>query len=188
MICGRTQDELINDISRFHGFVAPGLLIGALMIDLLYKHIDREIEADAIVETGHCLPDAVQTFTPCTIGNGWMKIQDLDKFAITLYDRNTFEGYRVWLDPEKAKAHKNVYNWFMGLVPKKDLPRSVLMESIFAAGESILSIRKVRVTQHGERKKKGEIRICEQCGEAYAASQGVPCLACQGKGYYQFIA
>ncbi len=184
MICGRTPEELLEDIKRFHGFVAPGLVIGAFMIDLLYDHIGRDIEADAIVETRHCLPDAVQTFTPCTIGNGWLKILDLDKFAVTKYDRNYFEGYRTWLDPDKAIAHPNVYNWFMGLVPKKDLPRSVLMEAIFAAEKSILSIKKVRVTRHGEREKKGEILICEQCREAYSASQGVPCQFCQGNGYY----
>ena len=27
--------------------------------------------------------------------------------------------------------------------------------------------------------------VCPQCGEAYAASQGLKCLACQGEGYYE---
>ncbi len=187
MICGRTPETLLAEIEKFHGFVAPGLLIGAFMIDLVYEHLGHEVEADALVETRHCLPDAVQTFTPCTIGNGWMKILDLDKFAITMYDRHTFEGYRVWLDPQKAKSHTNVYNWFMGLVPKKDLPKSILLDSIFAAEKSVLSLRPVRVTKFGKREKKGNILICDQCGEAYAASQGTPCWACQGESYYKPI-
>ncbi|MDY6906168.1 MAG: FmdE family protein [Thermodesulfobacteriota bacterium] len=185
MICGRTHDEVIQDIKNFHGFVAPGLLIGAHMVDLLYDHLGKGVEADAIVETRRCLPDAVQIFTPCTIGNGWLKILDLSKFAITMFDRNTFQGYRTWLDIEKAKHHPDVYNWFMGLVSKKDLPKEILLPAISAAGKSILSISKVNVTKHGKREGKGEILICEKCNEAYSASQGVPCSACQGNGYYE---
>lgn len=187
MICGRTPEAVLDDIEAFHGFVAPGLLIGAFMIDLIYEHIGKKVEADAIVETRHCLPDAVQIFTPCTMGNGWLKILDLDKFAIIMYDQHSFEGCRVWLDPDKAKSHKNVYNWFMGLVPKKDLPKSILLDSIFAAEKSILSLQKVRVIKHGERQKKGDILICDQCREAYSASQGAPCQACQGNSYYQTL-
>lgn len=184
MICERTPEELIRDIKRFHGFIAPGLLIGAFMVDLARKHIGKDIEADAIVETRHCLPDAVQIFTPCTVGNGWLKILDLDKFALTLYDRHTYDGIRVWLDLEKAKAHTNIYNWFMGRVSKRDLPADVLVSSIFRAGTNILSHREVRVTQFMEREKKGPIKVCPSCHEAYSTAQGDICFACQGQGYY----
>lgn len=185
MICGRTRDELLTEIRNFHGFVAPGLLIGAFMVDLTYDCLEKQGEYDAIVETRNCLPDAIQILTPCTVGNGWLKILDLGKFAITMYDRNTFEGCRTWLDLEKAKDHQTVYKWFNGLVSKKDLPIEVLQEAIFAAGKSILSTAPVRVIEYAERQKKGEIRLCENCNEAYLAAQGTPCLACQGKAYYQ---
>jgi formylmethanofuran dehydrogenase subunit E len=188
MICGRTREELMADIRAFHGFVAPGLLIGAFMVDLAYDKIGREVEADAIVETRRCLPDAIQILTPCTIGNGWLKILDLGKFALTLYDRHTREGRRVWLDLDKARTgHDTVYRWFMGLASKKELPIDILQEAIFTAGTSILSSAGVRVVDYGDRQKKGEVRICEKCHEAYLADQGSPCLACQGKGYYQNI-
>lgn len=184
MICERTPEELIREIKRFHGFIAPGLLIGAFMVDLARKHIDKNIEADAIVETRHCLPDAIQLFTPCTVGNGWLKIIDLDKFAFTFYDRHTFDGVRVWLDLEKAKGHTNIYNWFMGRISRKELPADILVNAIFRAGTDILSCREVRVTQYTERAKKGAIKICPACHEAYSATQGDLCLACQGQGYY----
>lgn len=185
MICGRTPEELIRDIQSFHGFVAPGLLIGAFMVDSAYRHIGKNIEADAIVETRHCLPDAVQIFSPCTVGNGWLKILDWDKFAITFHDRHSHSGVRVWLELEKAKAHPDIYNWFMGLVPKRDLPADVLVTAIFKAGEDILSLADVMVTRHAMREKKGALKVCAVCREAYAESQGECCLACQGKGYYQ---
>lgn len=185
MICGRTPDQLIKEIEGFHGFVAPGLLIGAFMVDLAYEHIGLKAEADAVVETRHCLPDAVQILTPCTVGNGWLKIVDLDKFALTLYDRHTLAGFRTWLDTDKAKRHPNVYNWFMGLVSKKDLPKEVLIPSIFAAGKEILSVKPVTVrAEFGKREKKSRIAVCPKCNEAYAASQGDLCLACQGSDYY----
>ncbi|MBU1170121.1 MAG: formylmethanofuran dehydrogenase subunit E family protein [Proteobacteria bacterium] len=184
MICGRTPEELLCEIQGFHGFVAPGLLIGAFMIDKAYKVIDKTIEADAIVETKHCLPDALQIFTPCTVGNGWLKILDLDKFALTLYDRHTLDGFRIWLDLDKAKNHPNIYNWFMGLVSKKDLPKDILIDAIFKAGSDILSWEKIHVVQYGSREKKGAINVCDLCHEAHAASQGKTCFACQGHSYY----
>jgi formylmethanofuran dehydrogenase subunit E len=187
MICGRTRDELLTDIRNFHGFVAPGLLIGAFMVDLTYELLEEDGEYDAIVETRHCLPDAIQILTPCTVGNGWLKILDLGKFAITMYDRHTFLGRRTWLDLDKAQAYETVYKWFNGLVTKKELPIDVLQAAIFDAGKSILSTAPVRVVEHAQRQKKGQVRVCEKCHESYLASQGTPCPACQGKAYYQPI-
>ncbi len=184
-ICGKTRDEFLEAIQSFHGFPAPGLVLGAFMVDLAKSLIGEDVEADAIVETRHCLPDAVQIFTPCTIGNGWMKIMDWDKFALTLYDRHTLEGYRVWFDLEKTKAFPDLYNWYMRLVHKKDLPISVLLEVLFEAGHSVLSYRPVKVTGYYQREKKKTINICPGCGEAYPAWQGSLCRACQGEGYYE---
>jgi len=183
-ICGKTWDEFLETIQSFHGFPAPGLVLGSFMVDLAKSLIGEQVEADAIVETRHCLPDAVQIFTPCTIGNGWMKIMDWDKFALTLYDRHNLHGYRVWFDLEKAKAYPDLYNWYMRLVPKKDLPISVLLEVLAAAGHSVLSYAPVTVTNYYTREKKKTINICADCGEAYPAWQGALCRACQGEGYY----
>ena len=57
---------------------------------------------DAICETRNCLPDAVQLLTPCTIGNGWLKVVNVGRFALTLYDKYQGEGVRVYLDPAKV--------------------------------------------------------------------------------------
>ncbi|MFA6010575.1 MAG: FmdE family protein [Desulfobacteraceae bacterium] len=185
MICGRTPEELIRDIENFHGFVAPGLLIGAYMVDLAYQRLEKDIEADAIVETRHCQQYAVQIFTRCTIGNGWLKILDFDKFALTLYNRHTLMGSRIWVDLKKTEAFPYIYKWFMGLISKRELPKDILVRDIIKAGHDILSCSSVQVTQHTNREKKGPILVCTQCLEAYSIAQGTPCLACQGKGYYE---
>jgi formylmethanofuran dehydrogenase subunit E len=184
-VCGMDRNELLERIEAFHGFTAPGLVLGAFMVDLARRRIGEGVEADAIVESRHCLPDAVQIFTPCTIGNGWMKIMDWDKFALTLYDRHTLQGFRVWFDLEKAKAYPELYNWYMRLVPKKELPIPVLLDAIFRAGANVFSDRAVTVTRHHHREKKKTINLCSGCNEAYPAWQGPLCRACQGDGYYE---
>ena len=184
-VCGKSFEDFLATIQRFHGWPAPGVVIGGLMVDLAQEHIGPDVEADAIVETTHCLPDAIQLFTPCTYGNGWMKVVDWDKFALTLYNKKTLEGIRVWLDIEKSRRFPDIYNWYMRLAPKEDLPLDVLLKSIEEAGRHVLSCVPVRVVQHYGKIKKWRIEICSKCGEAYPASQGDCCLACQGKGYYK---
>lgn len=184
-VCGHSYKDFLNTIERFHGWRAPGVVIGGFMVDLAQEHIGPDVEADAIVETTHCLPDAIQLFTPCTYGNGWMKVVDWDKFALTLYNKKTLEGTRVWLDIEKSRRFPDIYNWYMRLVPKGDLPLDVLLKSIEEAGRHMLSYAPVRVVQYYGKIKKGKIGVCSKCGEPYPASQGNWCLSCQGKGYYE---
>lgn len=187
-ICGRSRDDFLAEIDKFHGWRAPGLVLGGFMVDwaqeLIETDMGPDIEADAIVETYHCLPDAIQIFTPCTIGNGWLKILDWDKFALSLYNKKNLNGFRVWLDLDKAKAFPNLYNWYMRLVPKKQLPLEILNQTIFEAGRSALSSRAIRATRLYKPKKKGRTDACPGCGEAYPVSQGSQCLTCQGQGYY----
>ncbi len=185
LVCGRPIEDCLTDIEAFHGFKAPGLVLGAFMVDLAQTLIGEDVQADAIVETRYCLPDAVQIFTPCTFGNGWMKVVDWDKFALSLYDKTELTGYRVWLDLKKARSFPNLYNWYMHLVPKKSLPLEVLLETIIEAKRDVLSYRSIRMTNFYGPVKKGNIEICSTCGEAYPTAQGSLCLTCQGKGYYK---
>lgn len=186
MVCGRSLDVFLNDIERFHGFVAPGLVLGGFMVDWARELVGLDVESDAIVETCHCLPDAVQIFTPCTIGNGWLKVLDWDKFALTLYDKRKLTGHRVWFDLEKAALFPKLHGWYMRTIPKKDLPLEVVLEEIFGARRSVLSSRAVRVIRYHGKKSKEDILVCPGCGEAYPASQGNQCNACRGEGYYSF--
>ncbi len=183
-VCGRPLAECLQMIMAFHGFQAPGLVLGMYMVDWAKALIGPEVEADAVVETRHCLPDAVQLFTPCTVGNGWLKIVDWDKYALTLYDRRQQKGYRVWFDLEKAKGFPRLYQWFMRQVPKNELPLEVLLPVILAAGRQVLSAQAVVMTDLCRRCKKAGIAVCPDCGEAFAASQGRRCLNCRGEGYY----
>ncbi|MBF0102636.1 MAG: formylmethanofuran dehydrogenase subunit E family protein [Desulfobacterales bacterium] len=184
MICGKTIDEFLSEIMRFHGFKAPGIVLGGIMVDYCQELIGAGVEADAIVESIHCLPDAVQLFTPCTVGNGWLKVLDWDKYALSLYNRKTVLGFRIWVDTEKTKSYPDLYNWYMRLVPKKELSSERVINAIFTAERNVLSYQAIQITQHSDRHKKGETGICSSCGEAYSLKQGTSCLSCQGHCYY----
>ena len=185
MLCGRSLEVFLDEIESFHGFASPGLVLGGFLVDWAQELVGMEVEADAIVETYRCLPDAVQILTPCTIGNGWLKVLNWNKFALSLYDKKELLGYRVWLDLEKAKMFPPIYNWYMRRVPKKVLPLGVLVDTILEAGRSVLSFRAIRMTRFYGKENKGLIKVCPGCGEAYPAVQGDQCSACQGHGYYE---
>ncbi|MFO7984620.1 MAG: formylmethanofuran dehydrogenase subunit E family protein [Desulfatiglandaceae bacterium] len=186
-LCGYKPETLLKEIEGFHGFIAPGLLIGAVMVDWVQELMGPTVEADAVVETYHCLPDAVQIFTPCTVGNGWLKILDWDQFALSLYDRFTLHGYRVWLNLARLSSSPPVHDWYMRTQPKSALPKDVLIPAILEAGRSLLSCVPIRMTRLHHRKKKSEIGICPGCGEAYSTAVGDRCVTCQGEGYYRIV-
>ena len=82
-----SYDQALELIRGFHGHLAPGLVIGVKMVSLAMARLPRDLIFDAFCETRSCLPDAVQLLTPCTIGNGWLRIVDLGRFAVALYDK-----------------------------------------------------------------------------------------------------
>ena len=60
-----------------------GVVIGGFMVDMAYKHLPEGVLLDAFCETEKCLPDAIQLLTPCTMGNGWLKVNNIGRFALT---------------------------------------------------------------------------------------------------------
>ncbi|MGD0277575.1 MAG: formylmethanofuran dehydrogenase subunit E family protein, partial [Syntrophales bacterium] len=93
-----SYEEYIRLVKSFHGNLAPGLVIGGFIVDLALKNLPDGEFFDALCETSVCLPDAVQLLTPCTIGNGWLRVFDFGRFAVTLYEKYNGQGIRVYLD------------------------------------------------------------------------------------------
>lgn len=180
-----TFEEFKEIATKFHGFPAPGLLIGGFMVELAKKQLPRDILYDAVVETNKCLPDAVQLLTPCTFGNGWMKVYNLGRYALSLYNKYTGEGVRVFIDTKKLDNFPHVKNWFLKLLPKKEQDTVALLKEIEEAGEDFLSIQKVKIKPRVfEQRKMRGIKICPLCKEAYPSSDGVICRGCQGENPY----
>ncbi|HRX46082.1 MAG TPA: formylmethanofuran dehydrogenase subunit E family protein [Spirochaetota bacterium] len=183
-----SYEEFVQVVKSFHGTLAPGLLIGGFMVDLALKNVPEGEFFDSICETQVCLPDAVQLLTPCTTGNAWMKVFDFGKFAVTLYEKYSGEGVRVYLDVDKLKNWPEVNSWFFKLKPKKEQDSDLLMSQIKEAGHSILSMQRVKVEPEKlTREKAGPSSLCPVCGEAYPAKHGDKCRNCAGGSPYVSI-
>ncbi len=180
-----SYEEYVELIISFHGAAAPGLLIGGFVVDLALKNLPEGEFFDAICETPVCLPDSVQLLTPCTFGNGWLTVLDFGKFAVTLYDKKSGNGVRVYLDMEKLKKWSEVYSWFFKLKTKKEQDIDLLISQIKEAGYSMLSMQRVRVEpEKVSRKKMGPTVICPVCGEAYPGKHGDKCKNCNSESPY----
>lgn len=181
-VCNLTREEYLERITEFHNYAAPGLLVGGFMVDAARRELPEGTLFEALCETQACLPDAIQLFTPCTVGNGWLRIHDLGRYALTLYDKYTGQGFRTFLDPSKFGPFPEIEGWFLKRKAKKDQDTAVLQEEIFSAGDSILTTRAVQVAPAFLGKyTKGDIAVCAVCGEAYPSKHGSVCLGCTGR-------
>lgn len=177
-----TFEEFAERVRAFHGFAAPGVMIGGFMVDLAYQRLPREGLFDALCETPKCLPDAVQLLTPCTAGNGWLKVVNTGRYALALYEKSTGVGIRVYVDPAKLDAWPEIKGWFFKLKPKKEQNYQLFMEQIRDAGGGICGVQTVQVADRFlvHKRRSAGLTICPQCREAYPVNDGKQCLACQG--------
>jgi len=179
MIRSYTYEKFVEMAKEFHGYEAPGIIVGGFMVDLAYRHLPKDGLFDAISESPKCLPDAIQLLTPCTIGNGWLTVVNVGRFALTLYDKHTGEGIRVFIDPKKLENWPEIKTWFFKTKPKREQDTQRLHEEIKQAGESILGVMRVKVAKRFlEKSKRGAFVVCPRCNEAYPAADGPVCRSC----------
>ena len=184
-ICTYSYEEYLQLVKSFHGNLAPGLIIGGFIVDLAMKNLPEGEFFDAVCETPVCLPDAVQILTPCTIGNGWLSIVNFGRFAVTLYEKYSGNGVRVYLDTEKLEAWPEVRDWYFKKKKKNEQDKELLMAQIKKAGHELLGVQWVWVEPEKVRRKKmGPVGICPVCGEAYPLKDGASCRNCQGETPY----
>ncbi|EGB15042.1 formylmethanofuran dehydrogenase subunit E region [Pseudodesulfovibrio mercurii] len=181
-----TFEEFKQKAKEFHGYPAPGLLIGGYMVEAAKARLPEGTLFEAMVESGKCLPDAVQLLTLCSTGNNWMKVKLLGRYAVSLYDKFTGKGFRVAIDQEKLKLWPEIHDWFMKEKPKAEQDTERLFREIEEAGDTICSIRPVTIAKkylgHGH---MTTIDVCPVCGEAYPSSDGSICRGCQGEAPYE---
>ena len=183
-----TFEEFKNRAAAFHGYPAPGLLIGGYMVAMAKKALPKDTLFEAVVETKKCLPDAVQLLTVCSAGNNWMKVINLGRYALSLFDKWTGHGYRVHIDVEKLAKYPELSAWFLKQKAKKDQNTDLLFHEIEQAGENICSIAPVRIRPNFlGHFHMGPIGVCPQCKEAFPQEDGVLCRGCQGEAPYTHV-
>ncbi len=180
-----TIDEFIEAAGRFHGYAAPGLILGGFMVHEARGHIPEGVLFDAISETAWCLPDAVQMLTPCTVGNGWLRIFNLGLYAVSLFDKFSGKGVRVAVETHLLEPYPVIREWLFKLKPKKEQDSKRLREEIRMAGATICSVKDIALRPEfmGGR-GKGAIAACPSCDQAYPARDGSVCRSCRGESPY----
>ncbi len=180
-----TFQEFKDKAAAFHGYPAPGLLIGGYMVEAARSRLPEGTLFEAVVETKKCLPDAVQLLTLCSIGNQWMKILNLGRYALALFDKYTGEGFRVHVDADKLDDWPEIKGWFLKLVPKKEQDTDKLFAEIELAGDAICTVQRVtvagRLLGHAHMSR---IEPCPICREPYPTNDGAICRGCQGEAPY----
>lgn len=180
-----TFEEFKNLACNFHGYAAPGLLIGGYMVAMAKRNLPAGTLFEAVVETNKCLPDAVQLLTLCSTGNNWMKVTNLGRYAVSLGDKYTGVGVRVSIDPDKLEHFPEIRDWFLKRKAKKDQDVDELERQIEEAGEQILKLESVTIRPRFlGHKHMSAIKICPVCMEAYPGDDGPICRGCQGQAPY----
>lgn len=161
-------DEYLEMAKAFHGHLAPGMICGGFMVDLAFSFLPEGGFYDSICETRACIPDSIQILTPCTVGNGWLRIIDTGRFALVFYNKETGKGVRVWLDQKRLDKWPEFKVWAMKLKPKKDQDKKRLIKEIIEAGTSVYAAAKVVVDlDKTSSTMKKKISLCSKCGESF---------------------
>lgn len=186
----RLQQEILQ-LAVFHTYPAPGVLIGAFMVDYAMELLGatKGEKLYGVCETPKCLPDSLQVLAHITTGNNRLKIIPIGKFAITMNapsEDGVASGVRVYVDLEKLKKYPTVDIWYANspAFDKKTM-KGLLFDEIFRAGRSILSFEHVRIPV--QKKKKWSSVTCPQCGESVPdyLIEGDRCGACGSMKYYE---
>ncbi|MFV0423570.1 FmdE family protein [Oleidesulfovibrio sp.] len=180
-----TFEEFKELAAAFHSYPAPGLLLGGYMVEMARRQLPEGTLFEAMVESAKCLPDAVQLLTLCSTGNQWMKVIPLGRYAVSLYDKYTGQGYRVYVDEQKLKAWPEYYAWFMKLRPKAEQDSDQLFAEIEEAGETVCGIQPIQINpKYLGHSHMGDVGVCPVCKEPYPARDGGICRGCQGEAPY----
>jgi len=179
MVGEKTFSEWLSAIEAYHGHKAPGVAWGGLMIEAIRPRLKSGIFYDVYCETRTCLPDSVQLLTPCTIGNGWLKILDYGRFALCFYDKASGAGWRAGVDLEALAAWPELNAWFLKLKTKAQQDTSRIFSEMEGAGVDVFRVREVQVESRFLKKtSSGPSAVCPRCGESYPASHGPVCRGC----------
>ena len=193
--------EMLNNASKFHGHICPGLAIGVVASKIALESAKRaeDEELVAIVENDACGVDGIQVLTGCTYGKGNLIHLDYGKSVYTFYNRNTHRAVRLSLKPdlfsvdsEQNKHRKELFDKVRDSSATQDERmehenlREERISSILSSGEAIFEIQEVEITPPEKARIFNDI-LCDSCGEPVMSSRIVQkdgkklCIPCSKK-------
>lgn len=190
--------DLVEKIYQFHTKRAPGIPIGAAMVQLAQEKLGKTKKLGAVTETQVCLSDAIQFLTGCTIGNKYLIMRDqIGRYALTLYDRGDGRGVRVFVDINKINPETmpETRKFFMRQrnpeLREDNQARAesakIIVAEFMAAGRDIFGCQRVRVKSY-KKEPVHPVKLCPDCGESYIypSEDSKRCLVCADElDYYE---
>lgn len=183
------RDRLVEDaiarITAFHGRYAPGVVIGAYMVDLAQELLPPlQGKMNAIAESRVCLADAIQIMTGCTLGNKYLWVKDHGRYALCLYDRETLTGIRVTVsyDAIDAQSTPVLKGFFDGSRTYENVPRpkqqQIAIREFLTVKRNILVASQVRVGNPAK-PPLYPLVFCPACNEYFRPTPTLPQCLCQ---------
>jgi formylmethanofuran dehydrogenase subunit E len=193
--CGLSpkMKDYLNRVVAFHTSPAPGVLIGAFMVDyaLDLLGVTPGEKLFGVCETPKCAPDALQAIANITTGNNRLRVIPIGKFAMTVNvatTKPTADGVRVYIDLEKLKRYPIIDLWYENSPAYNKSTMDISLQGeIFRAGRDILSYEHVRVSVTGKRIWKSV--TCPCCGDTIPdyLFENDRCGGCGSMKYYEKI-
>jgi formylmethanofuran dehydrogenase subunit E len=161
--------QFIDTSTEYHGFPAPGVILGAYMIDLALERLDAKPEDRlfAIAETHKCLSDSIGILTGCTPGSSKFLLFDTGRLSLAIgKDDGTgiAKGVRTFVAHEKTAGYPALQAWYFNdpAGAKNNLP--ALLEDLLKAGRSIISWELVEMPIP-KKDDSWKPAYCKKCGE-----------------------
>lgn len=190
-----TVDQAVERVYAFHTKRAPGIYIGTAMVQYALEAMGPtgNGKLNAVCETATCLPDCLQVLAGCTIGVGYQKLRgEIGRYAFSLFNRDTGEGVRVFIDldkidPEKTPELHRFFQRTRHITDKNSREESgkKVVEEFSREGRNVLGMQRVQMLTFG----KEEIlpaKRCRTCRESFLArseNQDI-CDFCSGASAY----
>ncbi|MBP7633020.1 hypothetical protein KBA41_02535 [Candidatus Ozemobacteraceae bacterium] len=190
-----TFEQAVERVYAFHTKRAPGIYIGVAMVQYAVEALGAENreKLNAVCETSTCLPDCLQVLVGCTVGVRYLKLrEEIGRYAFTLFNRNTGEGVRVFIDLDKIESDETpeLYRFFYRTrhVPdnrSREESAKKVVEEFSRVGRRILGLQRVQLLKYG----KEEIlpaKRCPTCRESFLARSEAQetCDVCSGASAY----
>lgn len=187
-VCGRVR-RFIDDSVRYHGFPAPGIILGAYMADLALEKLGAEPgdRLFAVAETAKCVSDSIGVITGCTPGSSKFLLFNTGRISLAI-GRDDGSGIarcvRAYVAHERTKGYPALRAWYFNEPEAKgNLP--ALLEDILVAGRDILGWERVDVPIP-PKDDSWKQAICASCGEMVPDKMlvGDKCRACSDESCY----
>lgn len=188
---------LVENVYAFHTKRAPGIPIAVQMVLLARERLGK-VKLGAVAETQVCLSDAIQFLTGCTIGNKYLiLLNQIGRYALTLYNRENGDGFRVAVDLNKIDAEKmpETHKFFTRKRDKRirndpearKASAKIIVDEFLACGRDIFSVKPVQVKNYAK-PPVPQAAICSDCGESFLVSEESSeiCLVCGQSSDYEY--